>query len=477
MAYQAEAERDSLTPVEWLMPRTYVSQILCFGVTDQHIFGILKEGLHGLVQDVPYLLSGVVSQEAPKGSVRLTDPYQTVKDLFSFHDLSATLNYETLKADHFPPKALTSHAIRPPGTTPPYATLTPVFRARLSLADGGLLLCIAVHHSTTDVTGLGALLKLWAAHCRSGSSAAVGFDPSWFDRSILLGSSTGSVGPAPDIPEFIHLLEKGEQPRLAIAPLEDTVYETEIWHFPQKLLHELKEVLNQHVVAMRLEVPWVSTGDVLAAILWSATTWAEQPEGGTASCARERCATGIPVNFRSRIHPRLPTDYLGAAFGMTTAFADRADLLSASASISPGEDVPRTDHVLSLARVASAIRVSLGGINDDSVRNVLQYTVSRPDITSIKLGPRHDGISLVSWADEGVYELDWGDSIGRCEAVRLPKMGARRYPIILPRIPPTGDNEPGHEVIASFDERTMERFCQNPLIRQFGNLRSKDKRR
>lgn len=468
---------NSLTPFDWLMPRVYVSQILCFPTSDHGNFEALKEGLRGTARDLPYLLSGVTTQDVPKGSLRLTDPYQTVDDLISWEDLSGSLDYAVLKAGHFPPSSLVDPAIRPPDTIPPLKTPAPVLRARLSSVRGGALLCVAVHHSTTDITGMGALLKLWAAYVRTKSSAAVQFDRSWYDRDVVCGTATltadnappvDEVSGLPGLPGLVHVIKSDEQSLAKKNVPNKAVYVTKILHFPHTFLQELKTAVNDQVRSLQGAVEWVSTGDVLTAILWSATVWMK--EVGSDDERTDSRTIAIPANFRAQLSPALPQNYLGSAFAMTLATATRNDLLRASADDLSTDGLLPHESTSSLARIASAIRSSLGRVNDASVKQVLRFVTSQSDITPIKFAPRHSGISLVSWADEGVYELDWGGAMGRCDAVRLPRMAAKRDPIVLPRIPAAESRPAGLEVIASYDEEMMERFCQNPLIRRFGSV-------
>lgn len=458
-----------LSPLDWLMPRSYVSQILCFPADDSRIFEILKEGLSKTVEDVPYLLSGVVDQEYPKGSVRLTDPYQTVEDLIAWQDLSETLDYALLKAANFPPSALTIPSIKPRDTAPPLPTPEPVVRAKLSLIKGGILLCVSIHHSTTDITGFGALLKLWASHCRTESSADVGPKQSWYDRSLLIHSPEAYTGQdLATVPELVHIVDHSEQFKSVEPTPKAAVFETRVFRFPEQTLQDLKTSVNRCFSSTSNGIGWVSTGDIVAALLWSAIIWAEQDDIQGPGNTNKTCTAGIPVNFRSRFDPPLPKDYLGAAIGMTTARVTRSILLSLSTDPMTEDTQAHGDIILALAHIAGAVRESIGRIDGNKMRSLLDYTASRPDITSIKLGPRHDGISLVSWANEGVYELDWGKVLGRCESVRLPRMAGRRYPIVLPKLSSQNTGQAaGLEVIASFDEKTMERFCQSRLIRLF----------
>lgn len=462
---------NSLTPFDWLMPRVYVSQILCFPTSDHGNFEALKEGLRGTARDLPYLLSGVKTQDVPKGSLRLTDPYQTVDDLISWEDLSGSLDYAVLKAGHFPPSSLVDPAIRPPDTIPPLKSSAPVLRARLSSVRGGALLCVAVHHSTTDITGIGALLKLWAAHVRTKSSAAVQFDRSWYDRDVVCGSATltaDNAAPVDEVPGLVHVIKSDEQFLAKKNIPNEAVYVTRILHFPHTLLQGLKTAMNDQVHSLQGTVEWVSTGDVLTAILWSATVWMKEVDSDDEKA--DSCTIAIPANFRAQLSPALPQNYLGSAFAMTLASATRNDLLRASRGGLSTDGISPHESMSSLARIASAVRSSLGLVNDASVKQVLRFVNSQSDITPIKFAPRHNGISLVSWANEGVYELDWGDALGRCDAVRLPRMAAKRDPIVLPRVPAAGARSAGLEVIASYDETMMERFCRNPLIRRFGSV-------
>ncbi|KAH6660488.1 hypothetical protein BKA67DRAFT_548195 [Truncatella angustata] len=466
------AQETMLSSVDWLMPRTFINQILCFPRGDHKVFELLKSSLRRLTVDVPYLLSGVVGQEHPRGSVRLTEPYQTLDELMTLYDSSHVLDYATLRANNFPPTALTNASIQPPDTTAPFLNPVPVFRAKLSLVKGGAILYVAIHHSTTDITGLGALLKLWSSHCWPSPATDLGFNRSWCDRGPLLEISASWAGKTFDSnPELVHIIERSARSKATGTPPRDVAYETAIFYFPRQTLQRLKVAVTEHLACLDNGVRWVSKGDIIAALLWSATVWAEQtgdPE--TAPDAAITCTAGIPVNFRPRLNEPLPKHYLGAAFAMTKACVAQRDLCFLSEK-KPAEDVPLDSEFIStLARVSSAIRASLIVVDQPRIEDALGFVSSKSDITSVKLGPRHGGISLVSWADEGVYELDWGETIGMCDAVRLPKMRGKRYPIILPRLPKKNGHGEGLEVIVSFDRKTMARFRESQVIRLFGTL-------
>ncbi|KAI0007066.1 hypothetical protein F4779DRAFT_526272 [Xylariaceae sp. FL0662B] len=438
-----------LSPLDKIMPRAYVGQILCFPSTDPHVYQVLKDGLASVVADIPYLFLGVVTSEDHK-FISLSEPYQNVDDLFSCYDLSESIVYESIKAAHFPPSAFNLDGIKLPDTLPPYTNPAPVFRARLSLVSGGFILFVAVYYSTTDITGYGSLLRIWASYCWTGSSAAAGFDPSWMDRKARLRPSEAETTPV-SIPGLLYIREPTELSRLSGSLAHIGEFKTAIFFFPQKGLQRLKDAVNEHI-SPQAAGTWVSTSDILTALLWSSLLAAEQQiSGRTADSTKTTNTISFPVNFRSRFSPSLPNNYLGAAFIMTCATAPREDLLSLSlvsetpcaldgAPLAPAE-------VSVIARLAAAIRNALHRVDESSVRSVLAYLDAQAaDHPPVILGPRDDGISVVSWADEGVYELDWGEVVGRCEAVRLPRLAYKRNPIVLPRVPAGVDgNEAGLE--------------------------------
>ncbi|KAI1633515.1 hypothetical protein F4809DRAFT_666841 [Biscogniauxia mediterranea] len=421
MATTISPNPHQISPLEKLMPRAYVRQIYCFPSASPAAIDVLRQGLAGTVSDVPYLLSGITTTGPGQMDVSLSEPYQHVEDLFSCHDLSSALDYAALRAGHFPPAALAIPGLFPPDVDRrPHPNPAPVFRARACpVRGGGLLLCVAVHHATTDITGFGALLRIWASHCRTGSSRAAGFEPSWLDRRALLLRPLDDDDDAapPPFPPFLRALEPGETSRSrAGAPARPADYRTGIFFFAQEGLDALKRGANAHLSSSSSSSSaWVSTADVLSALLWSAL---------------------------------------------------------AGASASP--------PVAALSAVAAAVRRAVAGVDAAGVRAHLAYLAyldkahSSPPVVILGAGHHGRGMSVVSWAGQGAREVDWGGALGgRCEAVRLPRMAHRRCPIVLPRVPAgAGDGEgAGLEVLVCFEEEYMERFARSWGVREYAVVR------
>ncbi|KFY03312.1 hypothetical protein O988_01573 [Pseudogymnoascus sp. VKM F-3808] len=389
-----------LSPIEWMMPRSYITQILCFSSSSPEVPQILRIGLAELLTEVPYLVCGVMDGSSPKGSVALSKPYQTLEDLFSFTDLSATMDYNSLKLGNYKPSSLGGLDEISINSSAGNENAQPVFRSHLYLAQTGYFLCVKIHHSTTDITGLGILLKLWASHCRIGRSGAAHVTKSWLDRSAFWKACTEA--PA-DLPGLLHYQRTHSSRGEEKGSATDMV--TSIFTFSNQQLNLLKTELTKFFSVNGIK--WVSKGDILTAILWSSIVSTEILFHETSISTNKphqsnMHAIRIPVNFRRRYVPPLATNFMGAAFGVSLATAKEADLINIALC---------NDNELflsALARVSWAIREAISRVNARSMRDVVQFLVAQKDITNLKFGPKDANISIVSWADEDVYDLDWG---------------------------------------------------------------------
>ncbi|KAI1366905.1 hypothetical protein F5Y08DRAFT_337156 [Xylaria arbuscula] len=498
-----------LSLLEGLMPNTYVRQILCFPTIDAQAIISLARGLSGLARDVPYVLSRLISNETENAGSKLavSAPCHRVEDVFSWHDLSASIDYAALRAGHFAPASFPVPDIVPLGTLPPYPDSPAVFLARASLVNGGLILSVAVHHLVTDITGFDALLKIWASRCRGGD---IGFDTSWIDRTPLfsdLESLPDTASGTISMPDLLHSRAKVDTVRSSgrseITESGKKHYRTGIFYFPRQHLQALKDAANVHVASQE-PGSWVSTSDVLAALLWSAIIRTQEHSSisdESSTHKHTRVSTlSFPVQFRSALRPQLPRNFLGAAFLMTSARVPHEEVCRISGHRNDGSSAQAQDeglrldalgddgemesplncvHVSALANVALAIRRSVRGIDDVAVRGVLAYLQahprSNPDATLVLGPPRCEpggsSTSVVSWADQSVYELDWGAAIGRCDTMRLTKMAGKRDPIVLPHIPSRDGGSGGLEVIMSYEEDFMQRLLENAAIKRLATLR------
>lgn len=495
-----------LSPLDWLMPHTYIRQMMCFPVSpatpslaasqnvasESDVVRTLRDALAATAAQVPCLLSRVVSLTHPHGAVGLSAPYQSVDSLFDVRDVSRDYNYAALRDRGFPPDALGGGGFAPEAAAARSdddgRDEDPVFRARLSLVEGGFVLGVAVHHSTTDITGFGVLLKIWAANCRRLRNGGGDVPPTqlkdghvtaaMLDRAAVreLGLGVAESDMPKTIPSVL-FFQDGEPVPKPTTATPQPVFATAIFRFSPDSLEGLKALATGQLAFVAPDIPWVSTGDVLTGLLWSAVVAAERSPLSTPSHDNATSSTiSIPVNFRARCEPPLCPDYLGAAFGRAAVSVPVRELLSMAAlSNLPADkcqermqNIPDiTSAATVLAKTAAAIRRAISDqIDARGIRAAVAYTASRSGIAVMKRRPA-EGISMVSWADQGVCELDWGVvEVGRCEAVRLGKMPGRRYPIVLPRL-----QDGGLEIMVSLETAAMKRFREVSSLRRFSELR------
>lgn len=438
MADQAAIEELSqLSPLEWIMPRSYISQILCFPSSNPRISEVLRDGLAGTLADVPYLASRILAGARPKGSVALSSPCDSLGDLFCVNHAFRTVDYNALKAGNFQPSNFDGLDLFSADLNPAIKSPSPVFRAVLSVVNGGCLLTVSLHHSTADITAFGSLLKIWASHCRTGSSEEIGFNPRWLDRTAIV-SRAAQNAPA-DVPLLLHKEEESPSSQ----PSKPGKIETQFFRYSGEYLKGLKVEVSKHLPD---GTPWISTSDILTALLWGSSIRSESTEGD-GSPVDDTCVMRIAVNCRSRYNPPLPKDYLGAAFGVSLVSAKRADLMAI------GEATEERVPIPEIANVAAAVRQSVNVIDEQSMNAIVNHLAAQEDVSRLKPCQQPASVSIVSWADEGVYELDWGTELGRCEIVRLPTWKTKRYPVVFPRLP-NGDLE----VLVSFDQELMSRW-------------------
>lgn len=430
-------ELSQLSPLEWVMPRSYISQILCFPSSNPRISEVLRDGLAGTLADVPYLASRIVARSHPNGSVALSPPCDSLSDLFCVNNLLTTVDYNTLKSGAFRPSVFDGLDLFSADLNPAIKSPSPVFRAVLSLVKGGCLLSVSLHHSTADITGFGSLLKIWASYCRTGSSEAIEFSQRWLDRTAIISNSHNAPV---DVPLLLHK-DENNPPSQPSKPVE---IETQFFRYSAEYLKSLKVEVNKHLPD---GTPWVSTSDILTALLWGCTIFSEFADDGGNDHLNDTCFMRVAVNCRSRYKPTLPKDYLGAAFGVSLVNAKKADLIGI------GRSSEQTLFISAIANVAAAVRQSINLIDGDKMNAIINHLTTQKDVTGIKLCQQPASVSIVSWADEGVYDLDWGIEVGHCEAVRLPTWKTKRYPVVFPRLP-NGDLE----VLVSFDQNLMNRW-------------------
>ena len=189
---------------------------------------------------------------------------------------------------------------------------------------------------------------------------------------------------------------------------------------------------NEANIAMRKDVimafldsddshgAWVSTSDVSCAILWHAIVRARSGEG--LDVEGKRSKLGFPVNFRSKLIPPLPQDFVGSAMVDVTADRPMTELVTWSTA--------------QLARTALSIRQAILSVDDAYIRALIDTIDGLDDICNFNSGCESflgDDLTIASWLDMGICALDWGEVLGMIEERTQSFDGFDGLCIVLPR--------------------------------------------
>lgn len=240
----------------------------------------LKDALRRLAKAFPFLAGQVVwggRGEGNSGIPRIR-PYKDTVELVTndLRDDESFPSMKQLRHANYPASMLDPAVLGPPvalnWTTDETGMTAPVLVLQTNLVKGGVILMFAANHTTTDMTGLGAIISLFAKACRNEK---------FTEKELQEGNQ--------DRRNAIPLLEGGFEPR---SELDDTTVkpanETErgppagapprwaYFNFTAEALRRLKkQASNQEVV------PYISTDDAIGAICWQSIARAREPRLGS----------------------------------------------------------------------------------------------------------------------------------------------------------------------------------------------------
>ncbi|EHK21651.1 uncharacterized protein TRIVIDRAFT_52973 [Trichoderma virens Gv29-8] len=461
-----------LSPLDQILPRMYFGEILCFPSTDPNFFSILQHGLRKVAAIVPHLTSFVVDDDTRPGNIRLEHKRDAIDNILVYGQDSPEeiLDYDTLKRTSFPifPQSSLFYPHIP--DVPPVAPW-PVIRAEVTRVRGGFMLVVLVHHCVFDGLALSELLGMWATSCARGAlGQPLEISQARLNRRLLQGEDSKRVHPQPaDISRVINRLFSLSQTislftqsfnQILTKPPQPS-WPITLYRLPYHKLRGLKQTMNKF--ASSLGVQFLSTNDVVSALIWSCATMAMSTPSQRLSLI-SHCSTGVSVNIRSRIQPRLPDDFLGCAFGVAYINMARRKLCAATEETS----------FESLARVAAAIRHGVDGITNNKMKEIINYVDSQEDSRKLQWRPKKlNQFYITSWANQRIYDADWGPQIGKCEALRVAQIALAPMCVILPSrvgVGSKGGKCGDVELIVSLESLHMERLRKLKLMGMFAEI-------
>ncbi|KAM0435837.1 hypothetical protein ACHAPT_002728 [Fusarium lateritium] len=429
MASTQNIER--LTPLDYIMPRTYVGAVLSFRTTESTatISARLQDGISNLSKQLPWLSGRVFPTtrareggEVPGLEIRWRedDAVPTIQDKgvinASYADAAENvMPPSTVSADVMPVPAMIDEDLFNSGA--------PIFGASVfQFADKqGVGLCISIHHHVVDAAGFAQVVKLWVQNLSGAEPTGkiLGLDRLTHlsealsdDLPAVLTLSTAEIFAA-------HPEHSSTPPTL---PTEFAPCTSKVFTIPIGRINAIKERLEGLVSTLP------TTNTVVSALVWSAITRARAQRNSALQGESSRLA--MAVNGRRRLGDGFSTaedPYFGNAILYSLAKTEVEDLNTSD-----------EDFAQKLAKICDAVADSQSPtkINPRHIAEVYRLADKVDDYRMVFPGwdlfSSRD-FTLTSWADLGLYDLDFGAGLEKPEFVRAPHSEADGVGLVMPR--------------------------------------------
>lgn len=424
------------------LSRLYTQLCFCFPVPDSSpgtqssIVSHLKSGLERLTASFPWVAGQVVQED---GIFKVV-PFEKTP-ILAIEDFSNDVpTFEEYRKAGFPFRILDERIISARNTLPErFNEPALVFLLQANFITGGLLLVFSARHNCMDMAGQGQVIHLFAKACREEPFTAeelrIGNLPRRNAIPLLTNHRLIQEQISPEPPTVV---EKGKQGPAVWANIL----------FSGTSISTLKSFAMSSIPS-----GFISTDDVLSALLWQAITRARLPR--LASCQDSTFERQVDA----RKYLGLPATYVGNAVYKTSTTLSIQMILNESvgtvaahlrASLNRREIA---DKVLGEATLLSQNLSSTAKIPTTSI----EAAPPRPKI------PPTD-IKMSSWAKGGCYELVFGNSLGKVEAVRRPRFEAWEGLAYL--LPKRGDGEIAAAVCLR--EEDLGRLKNDGELRRWG---------
>ncbi|KAL8791731.1 MAG: hypothetical protein Q9195_005668 [Heterodermia aff. obscurata] len=486
----APAQVISLSPADQIMTSDYVCFLMLFplpvGSDYREVYSKLATGLSLTLSEIPLIGGYIAPVEGSDGSkvqINVDDGYGV--DLI-YRDLTSPdshanfkYSYEELKRDHFPCSAFDPMAFMPLQLFMPKPEPA-VMAAQLNFINGGLIMSICINHKASDGMALAAIIRAWAKHTKvadtatddSLSAAVENITPRSMDRSPMCNGLAG--GHVEDFPEYKVADDKGAtNPAQADVAAETAAaaaaaasaspsnsppgpLKLTIVHFPAERLAHLKQAASPP----NPSDGWISTNDAICALLWrniSRVRTGLARQNGSPLPPQSPLNFTLAVEARRRLDPPLSKEYLGSA-GFYCPVSSDLDTVA-----SPSTPLPT---------IAKLIREAVGRFDSTRIRGVIGLIESMPKASDLQIRVYEDvmrGLVSTSWVDMGLYDIEWGPSLGKTESVRVPNVtlpGGAPICGIFPRRP-----DGGVEVMILVEEEAIQALKEDEEFTTFAEWR------
>ena len=452
-----------LPPIDQSMLRSYIDFVLCFRLHPEaiprNVYWHLRCGLSDALVEFPFFAGRIVKHDTARNRVQinLSDgdgvPFK-YNNLTSPDTQSSFPHFDHLEQAHFPPSRFDS-SLSSVREKFPTGSDYPALLLQANFIQGGLLLTISPHHSTSDAVGWTGFIRSWAKHTAAATKGlritphqSLGI----LDRSPLFQVNNDvaleqceqlvKVDDVAGRTNMLNQILNSPPPKTTPSNIVNCFY-----YFSPERLRALKAAAQP----INKTDPWVSTNDALCALLWRHMTIARQlKESGHKNSTFE-----IPCDVRGRLAPKLHPEYAGNAV-VHAHFSYPIEELCSTA--------PNGLH-----SAASAIRKAVDRVDEPLIRKIYGVISSLPTIGSARynldflLGP---DFFVTTLADYDWYSFDWGNHMDRLIRQRYISIHHVSAIVVQPRL-----RDGGLEVFMALKSEVFERLRLDETFGTFAQLR------
>ncbi|KAL9048703.1 MAG: hypothetical protein Q9162_007586 [Coniocarpon cinnabarinum] len=415
----------------------YTQISLLFAVSDastrSEVIDKVRKGLRVLSNGFPWLAGQVINESATEGDsgvfkIKASEsiPQMMVNDL---RDEPSATSFAAMKASDFPVSMLDENFIAPCKTLPMLGDnklgreTSPVFPIQINIINGGIIITFNAQHQAVDMTGLFQAVRLLSKACR---------DEPFTDEELRIGNlPRNNIIPQLDMSAFGDMLKQRDTATVSSpgpsqestnrrsAPTSSSTWTTFI--LSSSAQAKLKSFVDSSIPE-NTSVSFISTDDALSVFTWQCITRARS----------HRLQTTDTTTLGRAVDPRRYLNISSSYPGML------ANKVFHTMKIHELLDSP-SGAVAAKLRYTVDPKTSTMGQN---TRNLATMLTQAPDKNAVKMGTPTNAstdVTLSSWAQMPIHELDFGPGLGKPEAVRRPRFEA--FEGLVYFLPKTADGE------------------------------------
>ncbi|KAI5467619.1 transferase family-domain-containing protein [Mariannaea sp. PMI_226] len=464
-----------LLPTEQIGPKGWVRNIFFFELPEDYdidaLTEILKSSYSSFKSRTPVAGCEVMPLEGKQAGLLQFRHYGDELDDFAVKDLRDDASFPSfaeLKARDFPASVLDPKLVCKRGLGGEWPQLGDRLTVTLMQANfirGGLLLNMFFLHAYCDHTTAFKFVEILSEDVRRAQGIAITepVDIPWEDREKIMKASEDKS--ELDLKNHHEYIELPFTPTEVPPKLASPIHHGHVWHISAENLAALKEEASPKNAKLFKdeELPeFVSTNDVLTALMWRSTMVAQHPAlsdpaekpdpevplpGGPSLAA-------IALDARRRAGVPIHKHTIGNILGFAPAMLGLNQVIN---------EASLADLAITARR---AVAKTEKGYLDELTTIIERLEDVNRLIPMCFLDMPGNHMIQSSWRDFPFYDLQWGPAFGdNIKALRPPSCGVTHtMQVVLPD-PKKG----GIEVWLGVENSAMDRLLKDPVWRRYAD--------